>query len=290
MTELTSPSYTGVAVSDTLQAAIDSIREKTSFVPLVGAVLGSGLGYLAEQIEQELAIPYSEIAHFPQPTVKGHSGKLVLGHVGGVPVALLSGRVHLYEGLTPQEVVFPIRVLRMLGAQIALLTNAAGGIHPDFRAGDLMLLRDHINFMGLNPLHGPNLAALGPRFPDMSYPYDKALRELAHKSAGQVGLSLHEGVYLSVLGPSYETPTEIKMFRSWGADAVGMSTVPEVIAARHMGMRVLAISCISNSAAGIEPGELSHEDVTITVGHNRDKFGQLVKKIISQIPQTEEKS
>lgn len=266
-----------------LDAAIQSIRAWTSFVPRVGAVLGSGLGFLAEQIDAELTIPYEEIAHFPTPSVEGHSGQLVLGKVGDVPVALLSGRVHLYEGLSAAEVVFPVRVLRKLGVESVLLTNAAGGINPNYQAGELMLIEDHINFMGVNPLVGPNEESWGPRFPDMTYAYDKDLMQLAKDAAAALGVALHAGIYLGVKGPSYETPAEIRMFRQWGADAVGMSTIPEVIAARHMGMRVLAISCIANPAAGIVPGELSHEDVTATVGHYREIFGDLVRRILSQL-------
>jgi purine-nucleoside phosphorylase len=275
-------------VSEKLQDAIDSIRAKTSFVPLVGAVLGSGLGYLADHIDRELSIPYGDIAHFPQPSVKGHSGELVLGTIEGVPIAMLSGRVHLYEGLTPEEVVFPIRVLRLLGAKVGLLTNASGGINPAFDPGDLMLLKDHINAMGVNPLVGPNRDEWGPRFPDMTYPYDRDLQALAKEVATDLGIPLRSGVYISVMGPSYETPAEIRMFKMWGADAVGMSTVPEVIAARHMGMRTLAISCVANPAAGIHPGELSHEEVTAAVSEKKEMFGRLVRHIIAAIGKEDE--
>lgn len=270
-------------MSERLDAAIKSIREKTDFVPRVGAVLGSGLGYLADHIEQELAIPYSEIAHFPETSVKGHSGQLVLGHVEGVPVAMLSGRVHMYEGLPASDIVFPIRVLRKLGAEIGFLTNASGGANPDFESGDLMLIEDHINFTGINPLVGPNNDEWGTRFPDMTYPYDPELRALTERTAAELNIPLRKGVYLCVLGPSYETPAEVRMFSKLGADAIGMSTVPEVIAARHMGMRIIAISCIANPAAGLYPGELHHEDVTATVGNKKELFGRLVKRVIAQL-------
>lgn len=268
---------------ESIQKAVDSIRARTSFAPKVGGVLGSGLGFLADEVDAECAIPYAEIEGFPQTTVDGHHGKLVLGHVQGLPVALLSGRVHYYEGLEPHEVVFPVRVLRALGAEILLLTNASGGIRRDLKAGDLMLIEDHINCMGFNPLVGPNFSSFGPRFPDMTVAYDKKLRDLAKEVAAEIGCELSQGIYLSTIGPSYETPAEIRMFGQWGADAVGMSTVPEVIAARHAGMRVLAISCVANPAAGMAPGELTHDEVTAAVASKRDVFGQLVREIFKRI-------
>ena len=266
-----------------VQSAIASIRKKSSLVPRVAGILGSGLGYLADEIDAEVAIPYSEIEGFPQTTVVGHQGKLVLGHFEGVPVAFLSGRVHYYEGLDPQDVVLPTRVLRGLGAEVLLVTNASGGIRRDLAAGDLMLLEDHINFTGYNPLIGENHSELGPRFPDMTTAYDKELRHLAMEVAEEIGCDLKKGVYLGATGPSYETPAEIRMFEIWGADAVGMSTVPEVIAARHMGMRVLAISCVANPAAGIAEGELTHEEVTTAVEAKRESFGGLVREIIKRL-------
>lgn len=268
-----------------IQKAVQSIRKKSPLIPHVAGVLGSGLGYLADEIRKEIEIPYQDIENFPCPSVEGHHGKLVLGYVGDLPVALLSGRVHYYEGLTPEEVVLPVRVLRELGANILLLTNASGGIRPDLAAGDLMLIEDHINFTGYNPLVGPNISTWGPRFPDMTEAYTLSLRKLAQQVAQDIHCELKTGVYLGLSGPSYETPAEIRMFAQWGADAIGMSTVPEVIAARHMGMKVLAISCVANPAAGLAQGELSHEEVTAMVTSKRDSFGQLVREILHRLGQ-----
>ena len=268
---------------DKVNSAIGSIREVSDFKPYLAAVLGSGLGFLADQISEAVEIPYHRIEGFPQPSVDGHSGRLVMGWLEGAPVAFLCGRVHLYEGYPPQEVVVPVRALRMLGAEILLVTNAAGGLAPDYRPGDLMLIEDHINFMGRNPLVGPNNAEWGERFPDMSEAYDRSLRELALAVADELGVKLHRGVYVGVQGPSYETPAEIRMFAQWGAHAVGMSTVPEVIAARHMGMRVLTISCIANLAAGIAPGLLTHDDITEAVLRARAPFARLVQGIIRRL-------
>lgn len=266
-----------------IEKAVASIRKQSSLVPRVAGVLGSGLGYLADEIDVEAVIPYENIAEFPRPSVEGHQGKLVLGYVGTMPVALLSGRVHYYEGLTPEEVVLPVRVLQSLGAETLLLTNASGGIRPDLAAGDLMLIEDHINFTGYNPLVGPNFTSMGPRFPDMTEAYTLSLRKLALQVADDIGCELKTGVYLGLSGPSYETPAEIRMFASWGADTVGMSTVPEVIAARHLGMKVLAISCVANPAAGLADGELSHEEVTLMVASKREIFGQLVREILKRL-------
>ena len=266
-----------------IQEAIQSIRDRTDFVPRVGAVLGSGLGFLADHIQQDTVIPYSEIKHFPQTSVTGHQGNLILGTHDGLPVAFMAGRVHLYEGFTPQEVVFPIHVLKGLGVETIVVTNAAGGVNKDYGVGELMLINDHINMTGANPLVGPNDDTVGPRFPDMSVAYDPELREIAKEEAKKLGIKLHSGVYLSTLGPSYETPSEVRAFRILGADAVGMSTVPEVIAARHMGLRVVAISCISNPAAGVQEGELNHEEVTEAAHSVREPFGKLVQSILTRI-------
>lgn len=268
---------------ETVQQAVASIRSRTNFVPRVAGILGSGLGYLADEIDVEIAIPYEEIENFPQTSVAGHNGKLVLGHVGELPVAILSGRVHYYEGLTPHEVVLPIRVLRSLGADTAIITNASGGLKAEFNPGDLMLITDHINLTGYNPLIGHNIEEWGVRFPDMTEAYTKELRDLALSVAQEIGCELHQGVYIGASGPSYETPAEIRMFAMMGGDAIGMSTVPEVIAARHMGMKVLAISCVANPAAGIAEGELSHEEVTAAVHSKRDAFGALVREILQRL-------
>ena len=222
-------------------------------------VLGSGLGSFAERIEHPTTIPYTEIPHFPQPTVEGHSGRLVAGTVAGTPVAVMQGRVHAYEGYTPEEVTFPIRVLGRLGITTLVVTNAAGGIRLDLKQGQLVLISDHINFTGRNPVSGPNDERLGPRFFDMTDPYSERLRRLAHSVA-----DVSEGVYLGLSGPSFETPAEIRAFRSWGADLVGMSTVHEVIVARHMGIEVLGISCVTNMAAGILDQPINHQEVMET--------------------------
>lgn len=228
--------------------------------PRVGVVLGSGLAAFGNAIESATRIPYADIPHFPRPTAEGHKGELVLGEVAGVPVAVMSGRVHFYEGYSEPQVVYPVRVLGRLGVSTVILTNAAGAVNKSYRPGDFMVLTDHLNLTGRNPLMGPNDPELGPRFPDMSQPYDHELRRLVVAGFRKVDATLHEGVYVGLLGPSYETPAEIAMFRLSGADAVGMSTVLETIAARHMGLRVIGISCITNAAS--DHGEtLSHASV-----------------------------
>ncbi len=266
-----------------IQEAVDFIRSQSDFVPKMGLILGSGLGFLSQEVEAVATIPFSDIPHFPITSVSGHAGDLVLGTISGLPVALLSGRVHLYEGWTPEQAVFPARVLRKLGAETLLVTNAAGGMNPDLKAGDLMLIKDHINGSGANPLVGQNIAELGPRFPDMTYTYTPALQTLAKEVAAAEGIDLKEGIYYMVMGPSYETPAEVRLFHRNGGDAVGMSTVPEVIAARHMGMDILAISCISNAAAGLEDVELSHDDVKNAVQHAKEGFARFVRKILARI-------
>lgn len=245
--------------ADEAAAAIRA-RMGGSFVPKVGVVLGSGLAAFGNAVPNATRIPYSEIPHFLRPTAEGHKGELVLGEVSGVPVAVMSGRVHFYEGHTEHQVVYPVRVLGRLGVTTVILTNAAGAVDRSYRPGDFMALTDHLNLTGKNPLIGPNDPGLGPRFPDMSAPYDRALRAKAVESFKKAGANIHEGVYVGLLGPSYETPAEIAMFRMLGASAVGMSTVLETIAARHMGLQVIGISCITNAAS--DHGEtLSHESV-----------------------------
>lgn len=266
------------------------IKEATSFIaakakvqPKIGLILGSGLGVLAEEIAQPVGIDYQEIPHFPVSTVEGHAGKLIIGTLENQTVVTMSGRFHLYEGHEPTTVTFPIRVMKELGVETILVTNAAGGVNESFVPGDLMLIRDHINLMFRNPLMGPNDPELGVRFPDMSAAYDPQLRQLARRVAEAGGIQLREGVYAGVLGPSYETPAEIRMIRKMGGDAVGMSTVPEVIVARHAGIRVLGISCITNMAAGILPQPLSHEEVMETANRVKAKFIGLVKGIIREL-------
>ena len=250
------------------EEAADYIRQQTRHRPQVGLVLGSGLNPLADAVQAAELIPYHDIPHFPQPTVEGHVGRLVLGQLAGVTVMVMQGRVHYYEGYPMHQVVFPIRVMQVLGIETLIVTNAAGGLNPAFRAGELMLISDHINLMGmagLNPLLGPNDPELGPRFPDMSQAYDLELRRLARQVARDGKIPLHEGVYIGLGGPSFETPADVRFLRLIGADAVGMSTVPEVTVARHGGLRVLGVSGISNMLqTKAQPGqEASHAEVLL---------------------------
>lgn len=263
-----------------IEAAVASIQARSAKRPRVAIVLGSGLGRLAAMVEGAETIAYAEIAKFPKTSVDGHEGRLVLGHIGAVPVAVLQGRVHLYEGATPDEVARLVRTMIKLGAQIVVLTNAAGGINPTFAPGDLMCIDDHINLQGSNPLVGPNEAAYGPRFPDMSEVYDKVLRERLEGAARAEGIHLRHGVYAGLLGPAYETPAEVKMLRTLGADAVGMSTVAEAMAARHMGARVCGISLITNKAAGLSSEALSHEDVKRVAGQAAERCTRLVRRAV----------
>ena len=267
-----------------LDASADFLRGKRDVAPQVGLVLGSGLGAFAERLKNRVAIPYQDIPHFPVPSgVVGHAGELVLGDVGKTPVVVLSGRVHFYEGRPMTDVVFPARVLARLGVSAVVLTNAAGGVRKTFRPGDLMLMSDHINAFGTNPLIGVNEDQLGARFPDMSRVYDPALRKLAKATARSLRIPLREGVYLGNSGPSYETPAEIRAYRTIGADAVGMSTVPEAIALRHAGVRVIGISTITNMAAGILPKPLEHAEVLATTKRVGARFVQLLTALVPKI-------
>lgn len=244
--------------------AVKTIQQKTpGFKPKIGIVLGSGLGVLADQIQNPVVIPYSELQGFPISTVPGHAGRLVLGNLGGVPVACLQGRVHAYEGATADDFKLFIRTLRLIGCEIVLMTNASGSIRSDVKPGELMLITDHINFNPRNPLLGPNDEEFGPRFFPMDDAYDKKIRQRFHEVAKHLEIPLAEGVYCGVLGPNYETPAEIRAFRLLGGDAVGMSTVPEVLVARHCGLRVAVIAAISNFAAGMSDEKLTHENVLI---------------------------
>ena len=261
------------ALRSQLDDAIRFVQGKTALRPKIGLVLGSGLGAFAQTLAEAITIPFGEIPHFPVSTAIGHKGELVIGLCGGVPVAVMAGRVHYYEGYTPSEVVFPVRVLGRFGVTTLVLTNAAGTVNPDFRPGELMVIEDHINYMGMNPLMGPNDDTLGLRFFDLSEAYDPDLREIAEAACVAAGVVVRKGVYIAFTGPSYETPAEIRMARTLGADAVGMSTVPEVIAARHMGIRVLGLSCITNMAAGVIKQKLNHLEV-LEVGE-RVKAGLL---------------
>ena len=265
-----------------LNRCVEVIREKTSFQPEAALVLGSGLGGFGEMVEDALRIPYASIPGFPVSTVPGHAGQFILGYVRGVPVIVMQGRVHYYEGYPMEDVVMPIRIMGMLGAKKLILTNAAGGVNTAFTPGDLMLLEDHISAFVPSPLRGENLDALGTRFPDMSCVYDRHLRQAAEQAAESRGIALQKGVYLQWPGPNYESPAEIRMFRTLGADAVGMSTVCEAIAARHMGLRVCAVSCITNMACGILPQPLSHEEVQETASRVREKFESLILEMIGR--------
>ncbi|MGH2349113.1 MAG: purine-nucleoside phosphorylase [bacterium] len=266
-----------------LDATVAFIRATTPLAPRIAITLGSGLGRLAEEIDRSATIPYTEIPTFPRSTVEGHAGHLVLGHLEGKPVVAMHGRVHSYEGHAITDVVFPLRVMWALGAEIFIVTNAAGGINRQWNAGDLMLMTDHINFMGANPLIGPNDPGLGPRFPDLSQAYDPELIAAAERAAAAEGINIRKGVYVAVSGPNYETAAELRMLGRWGADAVGMSTVPEVIAARHLGMRVLGITAITDMATGEQVQPVSHAEVLATARALEPRFVALVRRIVRDI-------
>lgn len=251
--------------------------------PRIAVVLGSGLGAFAEELGERLEVPYRDIPNWPVSTAVGHAGRLVFGKLDYLQIVAMAGRVHLYEGYTPQQVTFGVRVLASLGVRSIVLTNAAGGINLNLRRGGLVLISDHINLQGSNPLTGPNDDALGPRFPDMSEAYPAHYREIAKEAARELGIELTEGVYAAMLGPSYETPAEIRYLRAIGADMVGMSTVPEVIAANHMGVRVLGISCVTNMAAGILPQKIRHEEVLETGAMVRDTLVRLLKAVLPRL-------
>jgi len=265
------------------QAAKNYLQQRITTPPSVAVVLGSGLGAFADELDGAVVIPYAEIPGWPRSTAVGHAGKLVFGTLDGVHVAVMAGRSHLYEGYTAARVTFGVRVLHMLGAQSLVLTNAAGGINLDYGQGALVLISDHINLQGVNPLVGANEDHLGPRFPDMSEAYSRRYREIARAAGAEAGVELKEGVYAAMLGPSYETPAEIRFLRTIGADLVGMSTVPEVIVANHMGMKVLAISCVTNMAAGILPQKINHEEVLETGARVRGTLVELLKKVIPRL-------
>ena len=265
------------------EATTQFIRERIgNFNPEVGIVLGSGLGELADEYN-EISIPYAEIPGFETSTVAGHKSRLVFAEINGKKTVMMQGRFHYYEGHSIQKVVYPIKVMKELGVKTVILTNAAGGVNPSFNPSDLMVITDHINYMGINPLVGPNDDSMGERFPDMSEVYSQRLIDLTERVADKLGIDLQEGVYMAFSGPSYETPAEIKMARTVGADAVGMSTVPEAIVARWAGMEVVGISCICNSAAGVGAGALSHEEVIHAANVAKDKFKILVKGLVKTL-------
>jgi purine-nucleoside phosphorylase len=268
---------------DRAKRAAKYILSKTKLRPKVALVLGSGLGGFADDLAGAVRIPYEKIPGFRSSTVEGHSGTLVIGKAGDVAVAAMQGRVHYYEGYSAKEVGFPMRVFRQLGISAAILTNAAGAININYDQGALVVIRDHINLQGTNPLIGPNDERFGPRFPDMTNAYTKAYREIAHAEAKRLGIKIHEGVYAAFTGPSYETPAEICFLKAIGADLVGMSTVPEVIVARHMGIRVLGISCVTNMAAGILDREIDHAEVMQTGERVRSQFVTLLRAVIPRI-------
>jgi purine-nucleoside phosphorylase len=271
----------GAGLVERLTQAVGLIQGRSALRPSIGLVLGSGLGAFAKTLESAVRIPYAEIPHFPRSTVSGHQGELVIGTSGGVSVAVLAGRSHYYEGHSLADVVFPVRVLAHAGIRSLVLTNAAGSVNVDYRPGELMIIDDHINFIG-NPLLGPNEEALGPRFPDMSDAYDVRLREVAEKACAGAGVIARHGVYIAMTGPSYETPAEIRMARTLGADAVGMSTAPDVVAARHMGVRVLGLSCLTNMAAGVLKKKLDHKEV-LEVGEKvKDALLDVLARIVQE--------
>ena len=272
-------------VYEKLMRGLESVRKHTDFCPEVALVLGSGLGDYADSIQVETEISYSEIGEFPVSTVPGHDGRFIFGYVNKVPVVCMKGRVHYYEGYPISDVVLPVRLMKLMGAKTLFLTNASGGVNPDFKAGDLMLIRDHIACFVPSPLMGPNEETLGVRFPDMSEVYDKDLQDIIRDCAKEAGISLREGVYLQLTGPAYESPAEVRMVSRLGADAVGMSTAVEAVAANHMGMKICGISCVCNPAAGLSPTPLSHEEVQEAANKTAPLFKKLVTAAITRMGQ-----
>ncbi len=267
-------------VYEKLQKCFQCVREKVDFVPRVALILGSGLGDFADNIKVVAELPYHEIEGFPVSTVPGHAGKFIFGYLDEVPIVCMKGRIHYYEGYDITDVVLPVRLMKLLGAEILFLTNASGGVNPDFEAGDLMLITDQIACFVTNPLIGPNIEELGTRFPDMTVIYDRELRERIKKAAEETGTTLREGVYIQLTGPSFESAAEVRMVRTLGADAVGMSTAVEAIAARHMGMRVCGVSCVCNLAAGMTANPLTHEEVQEAAAGAALRFTKLLKESI----------
>jgi len=259
------------------------IRARTTVEPRIAVVLGSGLGGFADDFEEPVAIPYDEIPGFSRSTAQGHAGRMVIGKIDGIPVLAMQGRLHYYEGYSLEEVTFPVRTFGLLGIKTLVLTNASGGINVQLSQGALMVISDHLNLMGVNPLRGANDERFGPRFPDMSAVYSAELQELVVEEAKAIGTEVRRGIYGALSGPSYETPAEIHLLRNLGADAVGMSTVPEAIVARHMGLEVLGISCITNMAAGISDEPINHEDVMATGDRVRETFTELLRRVIGAI-------
>ncbi len=270
-----------------VEAAVEAVRAATEMAPRLGMILGTGLGKLALEIDVEVDIPYDDLPHFPISTVESHHGRLLFGALRGIPVVAMQGRFHLYEGYTPQQVTFPVRVLARLGVETLLISNACGGMNPHHRRGDLMLITDHINLQGLNPLVGPNLDAWGPRFPDMSEPYDLDLRRIAEQKALGLGIKLHQGVYVAVTGPNLETRAEYRFLRAIGADVVGMSTVPEVIVARHMDLRVMAVSVITDECFPDALKPVTLEQVLAAAAEAEPKLTALMAAVVETLGQEE---
>ena len=268
---------------DRIQESADFIKSKSDINPSIGLILGSGLGVLADEIENPIKIKYDEIPNFPVSTVEGHAGQLVIGNLQGKTVVAMQGRFHYYEGYSMEAITFPVRVMKALGVETIFVTNAAGGANVDFKPGDLMIITDHINLSGNNPLIGPNDSRIGTRFPDMSSAYTKEYIELARRCAEKLNIKVQEGVYAFFSGPTYETPAEVRMARTLGADAVGMSTAPEVIVASHSNLKVVGISCITNMAAGILDQPLNHEEVIETTQKAQSEFLSLVKTIVNEL-------
>lgn len=273
-------------VYDKLMKCYTCFKEKIDFTPKIALTLGSGLGKYAETIDVKAELPYSEIEGFPVSTVPGHAGKFIFGYIGKVPVVLMQGRVHYYEGYPISDIVLPARLMKLMGAQILFLTNASGGINPDFHAGALMMITDHISCFAPNPLIGPNINEIGTRFPDMTDVYKKDLQKIIRDTAKKNDIEMFEGVYAQLTGPSFESPAEIRMLKTMGVDAVGMSTVVEAIAANHMGMRICGISCISNLAAGMNKKPLTHEEVQEAANAAEPRFTKLVTESIISMAET----
>jgi purine-nucleoside phosphorylase len=274
-----------ITIYEKIREATAAIRERTDLKPQIGLILGSGLGGVADSLTDTTVIPYTDIPYFHGTSVEGHAGRMILGSMQGIPTVLLQGRFHLYEGYPMMDVVFPTRTVCALGIQALVLTNAAGGINTRYRPGELMLIEDHLNLMGDNPLKGPNLAQLGPRFPDLSEAYHKGCLGIMQQSARDLEIPVHMGVYGGLLGPTYETPAEVRMLRGLGADAVGMSTVPEAIAANHLGVRVVGVSCITNLAAGLSPHRLTHQEVIENSQAAASKLKSLLELAIPRLLQ-----
>ena len=273
----------GTSLYERAEHAARVIRARTKLEPRIALVLGSGLGGFADEFDEAVAVPYEEIPGFKRSTAQGHAGRLVIGRVDEVPVLAMQGRVHYYEGYSLEEVTFPIRTFKLLGVKTVILTNAAGGINVELSQGTLMVISDHVNLMGDNPLRGPNDDRFGPRFPDMTAVYSPELQALVVEEAKAIGVEVRRGIYGALSGPSYETPAEIHLLRGLGADAVGMSTVPESIVARHMGLEVLGISCITNMAAGISDAPINHEEVMATGDRVRETFTQLLRRVVNRV-------